>query len=68
MRNANAMRIIRTDSKATTLDKFFTSGNATLRKDIGRKGARNPKTVVPQRLMSVRKLIYEFENDIDDTL
>ena len=65
---AGATHAVRTDSRATTLDKFFVSGNATLRKDIARNAAKNPKMVVPQKLMSVRKLIYEFENDADPTL
>ena len=65
---ATGTKAIRTDSKATTLDKFFVSGNATLRKDIARTSAKNTKAVVPQKLMSVRKIIFEFENDVDDTL
>ena len=40
-------KAVRTDSKATTLDKFFVSGNVTLRKDIARTSAKNPKAVVP---------------------
>jgi hypothetical protein len=63
-----AIKAVRTDSKATTLDKFFISGNATLRKDIAKTGSKNPKQVVPQKLMSVRKLIYDYENDADENL
>ena len=51
-----------------TLDKFFVSGNVTLRKDIAKTQSKNPKMVVPQKLMSVRKLIYSYENDIDEQL
>ena len=40
-------KAIRTDSKSTTLDKFFVSGNATLRKDLARNAQKNPKMVVP---------------------
>ena len=39
-----------------------------MRKDIARLASKNAKQVVPQKLMSVRKLIYEYENDTDDTL
>ena len=59
---------MRTDAKGTTLDKFFVSGNATLRRDIAKTASKNPKTVVPQKLMSVRKLIYEYETDTDEIL
>ena len=67
-RNLSAINKIRTDSKGQTLDKFFVSGNVTLRKDIAKASAKNPKMVVPQKLMSVRKLIYSYENDVDDQL
>ena len=66
--NVGATHSVRTDSNATTLDKFLVSGNATLRKDIARHAAKNPKMVVPQKLMSVRKLIYEYEHDVDHSL
>ena len=42
-----AIKKIRTDCKGTTLDKFFVSGNATLRKDIAKTASKNPKAVVP---------------------
>lgn len=67
-RNLSAINKIRTDSKGMTLDKFFVSGNVTLRKDIAKTQSKNPKMVVPQKLMSVRKLIYSYENDIDEQL
>jgi hypothetical protein len=63
-----AIKAIRTDYKATTLDKFFMKGNTSLRRDIAIKGAKDSKIVVPQQLMSVKKLIYEYENDIDENL
>ena len=59
---------MRTDCRATTLDKYFVSGNTQMRKDLARMASKNPKTVVPTKLMSVRRLIHKFENDIDHTL
>jgi hypothetical protein len=46
-RNISAINKIRTDCKGMTLDKFFVSGNVTLRKDIARTSSKNPKMVVP---------------------
>lgn len=37
IRNGNAIKAIRTDHAATTLDKFLKKGNSTLRTDLGVK-------------------------------
>ena len=40
-------------------------GSASLRSDLH---ATRDKVAVPEKIVSVRKLIYAFEQDIDQTL
>ena len=67
-RNTAAIHAIRTDSNATTLDRYIQSGNQSIRRDILTIEKKEAKRVVPIELMSIRKLIYTFERDIDENL
>lgn len=53
--------MVRTDYSALTLDKFLNPSAAMKKSSFGAQ----PPSVVPVTLMSVKKLIYEFENDYD---
>jgi hypothetical protein len=55
------MRLVRTDSTAMTLDRFLVQGNLSVSR-------QNPQTVVSMNIMSVLKLIHEFEGDTDGEL
>ena len=58
---------IRTDSQALTLDRFLSKGtNVGANKGI--PSSSEMQVVVPEKLMSVKKLIYAFENDCDQQL
>lgn len=58
-KNISAMRLVRTDSTAMTLDRFLKQGN------LSNNSRVEKATVVSMNIMSVKKLIHEFENDID---
>ena len=54
--------MVRTDSTALTLDKFLNTS-------MGKKSsASSSAPIVPVTLMSVKRLIYEFETDYDQEL
>lgn len=55
--------MVRTDSQALTLDKFLVNPN--VRK---RESQQSMQTVIPMNLVSVKKLIYEYEQDYDPDL
>lgn len=48
-----------------TLDKFLKKGNTSLRSDLH---STRDKVNVPLKIVSVRKLIHAFEQDVDQTL
>jgi len=56
---------VRTDSKATTLDKFLTGSVSMIKKQ---ETGVPPSAVVPMQLYSVKKLIHEFEADVDPSI
>ena len=63
-KNVSAMRLVRTDASAMTLDRFLVQGN------LSNNSRMNPQlsTVVPMNIMSVMKLIHDFETDVDSDL
>ena len=65
VRNPEAHRQVRTDHTTATLDRFLKKGNASLRSDLH---STRDKVAVPQKIVAVRKLIYAFEQDVDQTL
>ena len=65
VRDPEAHKKVRTDHTTATLDRFLKKGSATLRSDLH---ATRDKVAVPQKIVSVRKLIYAFEQDVDQTL
>ena len=60
-RNVNAMKMVRTDSSAMTLDRFLVQGNLS----GSTRQNQAMSTVTTMQVMSVQKLIFEFEGDID---
>ncbi len=56
------MRLVRTDSSAMTLDRFLVQGN------LSNRGNQQMSAVVSMNIMSVMKLIHDFESDIDSDL
>lgn len=65
VRDPEAHKKVRTDHTTATLDRFLKKGSASLRSDLH---ATRDKVAVPEKIVSVRKLIYAFEQDIDQTL
>jgi hypothetical protein len=61
-KNVYSMGKVRTDSKATTLDKFL-NPNSIRKSDSTVSNKSENLTVIPVNLLSVKKLIYEFETD-----
>jgi hypothetical protein len=57
------MRLVRTDSSAMTLDRFLVQGNLS-----NRAHHQQMSNVVSMNIMSVMKLIHDFEADIDSDL
>ena len=58
------MKMVRTDSSAMTLDRFLVQGNLS----NNSRTNQQMSTVVSMNIMSVMKLIHEFEADIDSEL
>ena len=58
------MKMVRTDSTAQTLDRFLVQGNLS----NSNKTLLDKQNVVSMNIVSVKKLIYEFESDIDEKL
>ena len=56
------MKLVRTDSSAMTLDRFLVQGN------LSNRGNQQMQTVVSMNIMSVMKLIHDFESDVDSDL
>ena len=56
------MRLVRTDSSAMTLDRFLVQGN------LSNRANQQMSTVVSMNIMSVMKIIHDFESDIDSDL
>lgn len=56
------MRLVRTDSSAMTLDRFLVQGN------LSNRANQQQQQVVSMNIMSVMKLIHEFEGDVDSEL
>lgn len=63
-RNVSAMRMVRTDSSAMTLDRFLVQGNLS----VSNRQNQAVSTVVSMNIMSVLKLIHEFESDADSQM
>ena len=62
LKTVSAIKMVRTDSQAMTLDKFLVTNS------LRRESRETMTQVIPVQLMSVKKLIYEFENDFDHDL
>ena len=63
-RNLSAMRMVRTDSSAMTLDRFLVQGNLS----NNSRTNQQMSTVVTMNIMSAMKLIHDFESDYDSDL
>eukprot|EP00347_Sterkiella_histriomuscorum_P006746 403351590 len=64
-KNLNAMRMVRTDATAMTLDRFLVQGSLS---NNTRNSGQDKSTVVSMNIVAVRKLIHEFEQDIEPDL
>jgi hypothetical protein len=62
-KNISAMKLVRTDSSAMTLDRFLVQGNLS-----NKSNNQQLSSVVSMNIMSVMKLIHEFEADTDSEL
>lgn len=60
-KNLSAMRMVRTDSTAMTLDRFLVQGTLSNRPN-------QQTSVVPMNIMAVLKLLHECESDVDSEL
>ena len=64
-KNISAMRLVRTDSNAMTLDRFLVQGNLSNRPSAATEKAQ---TAVSMNIVSVKKLLNELESDADTKL
>lgn len=62
------MGLVRTDSQALTLDRFLNQGMQQKSQMTKLLNSSDVHTVVPVQLISVKKLIHQFENDRDDQM
>ena len=61
------MKMVRTDSTAMTLDRFLVTGNMS-NNSRGYGHGPDKQTVVSMNIVSVKKLIHDYEGDVDPKL